>query len=196
LTRNDLVANAGLVLPATLAQRLSLPELLRHHVHLGKMAGAANPDHKAMAAIASLLAGGEHMNGVNALCVGGAGAEILGVVPAAAFTVGTSPASSGFPPPTVSCRSVLLALPFTFDPVSMPVMLAFIVAVASLATMGPAWSASRVGSPTRFATNESTGQQPGWRRNVRFHPRSREVTRLRKEFGTGASSASSPRADQ
>jgi hypothetical protein len=54
-----LVANAGLVLPATLAQRLGLPELLRQHVHLGKVAGAANPDVKAMTAIASLLAGGE-----------------------------------------------------------------------------------------------------------------------------------------
>ena len=31
-----LVANAGLVLPATLAQHLGLPELLRQHVHLGR----------------------------------------------------------------------------------------------------------------------------------------------------------------
>jgi hypothetical protein len=37
-----MVANAGLGLPATLAQRLGLPELLRQHVHLGKVAGAAN----------------------------------------------------------------------------------------------------------------------------------------------------------
>jgi hypothetical protein len=51
-----LVANAGLVLPATLAQRLGLRELLCQHVHLGKVAGAANPDLKAMTAIASLLA--------------------------------------------------------------------------------------------------------------------------------------------
>jgi hypothetical protein len=54
--------------------------------------------------MASVLAGGERMEEVNALRVGGAGAEILGVVPAAASTVGTSPASSGFPPPTVSSR--------------------------------------------------------------------------------------------
>jgi ABC-type lipoprotein release transport system permease subunit len=39
---------------------------------------------------------------------------------------------------------VLLAVPFTFDPVSMLVLLAFVVTVASLATMGPVWSASRV----------------------------------------------------
>jgi hypothetical protein len=42
-----LVANAGLLLPATLGERLGLPELLRQHVHLGKVAGAANPDVKA-----------------------------------------------------------------------------------------------------------------------------------------------------
>jgi hypothetical protein len=41
-----LVAHAGLILPATLAQRLGLPELLRRHLHLGKVAGAANPDRR------------------------------------------------------------------------------------------------------------------------------------------------------
>src|SRR5215471_20211770 len=78
-----LVANAGLVLPATLAQRLGLPELLRHHVRLGKVEGAANPDRKAMTLIGSLLAGGEWMEDVNALRAGGLGAEVLGVSPAA-----------------------------------------------------------------------------------------------------------------
>jgi len=84
-----LVANAGLVLPATLAQRLGLPELLRHHVRLGKVAGAANPDRKAMTMIGTLLAGGEWMEDVNALRAGGVAAEVLGVSPAAASTVGT-----------------------------------------------------------------------------------------------------------
>jgi Transposase DDE domain group 1 len=84
-----LVANAGLVLPTTLAQRLGLPDLLRQHVQLGKVPGAANPDRKAMTAIASLLAGGEHVDDVNVLRAGGTGAEILGVAPAAASTVGT-----------------------------------------------------------------------------------------------------------
>jgi hypothetical protein len=83
-----LVANAGLVLPATLAQHLGLPELLREHVHLGKVAGAANPEWKAMTAIFSLLAGGEWVDDVNALRAGGLGAAILGVAPAAASTVG------------------------------------------------------------------------------------------------------------
>jgi hypothetical protein len=84
-----LVANAGLLLPATLAQRLGLPELLRQHVHLGRVPGAANPDVKAMTGIASLLAGGEYVEDVNALRAGRMGAEILGVRPAAASTVGT-----------------------------------------------------------------------------------------------------------
>jgi hypothetical protein len=53
-----LVANAGLVLPATLAQHLGLPALLRHHVRLGQVEGSANPGVKAMTAIASLLSGG------------------------------------------------------------------------------------------------------------------------------------------
>src|SRR5215469_15099963 len=73
-----LVANAGLVLPATLAQRLGLPELLRHHIRLGKVAVAANPDRKAMTVIGSLLAGGEWMEDVNALRAGGLGTQILG----------------------------------------------------------------------------------------------------------------------
>ncbi len=62
LDARGLVANAGLVLPATLAQRLVLPELLRQHAHLGKVPGAAHPEVKAMTAIASLLAGGEYVN--------------------------------------------------------------------------------------------------------------------------------------
>jgi hypothetical protein len=74
------------VLPATLAQRLGLPELLRQHVHLGQVAGAANPDVKALTAVASLLAGGEYVDDVNALRAGRVGAEILGVAPAAAST--------------------------------------------------------------------------------------------------------------
>jgi len=40
--------------------------------------------------------------------------------------------------------SVLLNSPFDFNPVSMLAMLTFIVALASLATIGPVWSASRV----------------------------------------------------
>lgn len=40
--------------------------------------------------------------------------------------------------------AVLLKSPFVFNPLSVLAMLVFIVAVASLATIGPVWSASRV----------------------------------------------------
>src|SRR5262249_57673523 len=59
------------------------------HGERGKVEGAANPDVKAMTAIASLLAGGEWMGDINALRADGLGAEILGLTPAAASTVGT-----------------------------------------------------------------------------------------------------------
>ena len=68
-----LVANAGLLLPATLGERLGLPELLRQHVDLGKVAGAANPDVKSLTLIASLLAGGECVEDVNVLRSGRVG---------------------------------------------------------------------------------------------------------------------------
>ncbi len=72
------MANAGLALPGTLAQHLGLPALLQQHVRLGKVAGAANPDRKALTVIASLLAGGEWVDDVNVLRVGGLGAEVAG----------------------------------------------------------------------------------------------------------------------
>jgi putative ABC transport system permease protein len=40
--------------------------------------------------------------------------------------------------------TVLLAVPFVFNPVSILAMLVFVVAVASVATIGPVWSASRI----------------------------------------------------
>jgi putative ABC transport system permease protein len=40
--------------------------------------------------------------------------------------------------------AVLLAVPFVFSPASILAMLVFIVAVASIATVGPVWSASRM----------------------------------------------------
>jgi hypothetical protein len=84
-----IVANAGLILPATLGQHLGLPELFRQHLHLGKVPGAANPEWKAMTMLHSLLAGGEWIDDVKALRAGGLSAEILGMAPAAATTVST-----------------------------------------------------------------------------------------------------------
>src|SRR5579859_6403354 len=85
-----LVANAGLILPATLGDRLGVKDLVDEHVHLGKVAGAANPGQKAMTVVASLLAGGDQIDDVNGLrSVGEGTAAVLGVQPAAASTVGT-----------------------------------------------------------------------------------------------------------
>jgi putative ABC transport system permease protein len=40
--------------------------------------------------------------------------------------------------------AVLLAVPFVFSPAGILAMLVFIVAVASVATVGPVWTASRM----------------------------------------------------
>jgi hypothetical protein len=86
---SGIVANAGLLLPATLAQHLGLPELFKCHLQLGKAPGAANSEWKALTTIHSLLAGGEWIDDVNALRAGGLSADILGIAPAAASTVST-----------------------------------------------------------------------------------------------------------
>ena len=54
-----LVAHAGLLLPATLARRLGLHELVQKHLGLGDAPGRANPGDKLMTLVASALAGGD-----------------------------------------------------------------------------------------------------------------------------------------
>ena len=51
-----LVANAGLILPVTLAHRLGLGELMDRHVDLGKAPGRANAGDKLLTLVASALA--------------------------------------------------------------------------------------------------------------------------------------------
>ncbi len=51
-----LVNNAGLILPATLAQRLGLRELVDRHLDLGDAPGRANAGDKIMTLVASALA--------------------------------------------------------------------------------------------------------------------------------------------
>ena len=53
-----LVANAGLLLPATLALHLGLPQLVDRHLDLGRAPGRANPGDKILTLVASALAGG------------------------------------------------------------------------------------------------------------------------------------------
>ena len=54
-----LAANAGLILPAALALRLGLPQLLRKHLDPGDAPGRANTGDKLMTLAASALAGGD-----------------------------------------------------------------------------------------------------------------------------------------
>ena len=81
-----LVANAGLILPATLALHLGLPQLVDRH--LGRAPGRANPGDKMMTLVASALAGGACIADADALRAGGT-ARVLGCVVKAPSTLGT-----------------------------------------------------------------------------------------------------------
>ena len=62
-----LVANAGLLLPATLAQHLGLGKLIDHHLDLGCAPGQANTGDKLLTLVASALAGGDCIDDADAL---------------------------------------------------------------------------------------------------------------------------------
>ena len=81
-----LVANAGLILPATLA--LGLPQLLQKHLDLGNAPGRANTGDKMMTLVASALAGGDCIDDADALRAGGT-ARVLGFRAKAPSTLGT-----------------------------------------------------------------------------------------------------------
>ena len=83
-----LVANAGLILPATLALRFGLPQLLRKHLDLGGAPGRANTGDKMMTLVASALAGGDCIDDADVLRAGGT-ARVLGFTAKAPSTLGT-----------------------------------------------------------------------------------------------------------
>ena len=83
-----LVANAGLILPATLALHLGLPQLVRMHLDLGDAPGRANTGDKMMTLVASALAGGDCIDDADVLRTGGT-ACALGCVVKAPSTLGT-----------------------------------------------------------------------------------------------------------
>jgi hypothetical protein len=83
-----LVANAGLMLPATLAQHLGLRELFDEYVDLGDAAGAANVGNKAMTLVHSALAGGDCIDDADVLRSGDTEA-VLGHGVLAPSTLGT-----------------------------------------------------------------------------------------------------------
>ena len=82
------VANGGLVLPMTLAERLGLKELVDEGVHLGGAPGHANVGQKATALVASALVGGDSIDDADVLRSGRAG-ELLGTWVPAPSTLGT-----------------------------------------------------------------------------------------------------------
>jgi len=83
-----LVANAGLILPATLAQHLGLRGLFDELVDLGDAPGRANVGHKAMTLIHSALTGGDSIDDADALRAGDTQA-VLGHTVLAPSTLGT-----------------------------------------------------------------------------------------------------------
>jgi len=83
-----LVADAGLLLPVTLAHRLGLRELVEKHLHLGAAAGRAHVGDKLLTLVLSALAGGDCIDDADALRAGGT-ERILGFRVKAASTLGT-----------------------------------------------------------------------------------------------------------
>ena len=66
-----LINNAGLILPATLALHLGLPQLVDRHLDLGRAPGRANTGDKMMTLVASALAGGDCIDDADVLRTGG-----------------------------------------------------------------------------------------------------------------------------
>jgi hypothetical protein len=83
-----LVADAGLLLPATLGQHLGLRALVDEHLDLGTVPGRANSGDKLLTLVASALAGGDCIDDADALRSGGT-AAVLGHVVKAPSTLGT-----------------------------------------------------------------------------------------------------------
>jgi hypothetical protein len=83
-----LVADAGLLLPATLAAHLDLRGLVEAHLDLGDKPGRARVGDKFLTLIFSALAGGDCIDDADALRAGGT-EQILGFRVKAASTLGT-----------------------------------------------------------------------------------------------------------
>ncbi len=84
----QLVADAGLLLPATLAAHLDLKALVDECLDLGKKPGAPNSGDKLMTLVMSALAGGDCIDDAAALRAGGT-ERVLGIAVKAPSTLGT-----------------------------------------------------------------------------------------------------------
>ena len=81
------VNNAGLILPATLARHLGLPQLVDRHLDLGDAPGRAHPGDKVLTLVASALAGGDCIDDADVLRAGGT-ADAIGCTVKAPSTLG------------------------------------------------------------------------------------------------------------
>jgi hypothetical protein len=84
----QLVADAGLLLPATLAHHLGLKGLVERFLDLGWAVGAANAGDKLLTLVLSALAGGDCIDDADALRAGGT-ERVLGFRVKAPSTLGT-----------------------------------------------------------------------------------------------------------
>lgn len=83
-----LVADAGLVLVATLSRRLGIEQLVEKTVRLGQRAGAARPGRKVLTLIHAIAAGADSIDDTGVLRAG-AGEALLGHKAMAPSTLGT-----------------------------------------------------------------------------------------------------------
>ena len=83
-----LVNDAGLLLPATLAQHVGLRELVDRHLDLGDAPGRANAGDKMLTLVASALAGGDCIDDADAPRAGRT-SSVLGCMVKAPSTLGT-----------------------------------------------------------------------------------------------------------
>jgi hypothetical protein len=82
------VANAGMILPATVAQRLGMRDLFDRHVDLGEAPGRSNVGIKAMTLVHSALAGGDCIDDADRMRLADT-AAVLGHGVRAPSTLGT-----------------------------------------------------------------------------------------------------------
>ena len=87
------VANAGLLLAATLAERLGIQQTTDALIDLGERPGAHRPGRKLLTRVHAMLAGGDCIDDAD-LLGGGATSQVLGHRVMAPSTLGTSCARS------------------------------------------------------------------------------------------------------
>ena len=85
---DNLVANAGLILPATTAQHLGLEALINSKVHLQDSSAGCRPGRKALTLVHSMIAGGDSIDDADVLRAGSS-ASVLGHTVMAPSTLGT-----------------------------------------------------------------------------------------------------------